>query len=66
MGYKAREKNDEFMRQARIVTNFTVEFANEFCENGKVDWVKLVEFNSAHIQTRQDRQRRNKYSAKKY
>ncbi|MBP8002453.1 MAG: cytosolic protein [Chloroflexi bacterium] len=68
LGYKAREKNDEFMdEQARIVTNFTVEFANEFCENGKVDWVKLVEFNSAHIEPGKIiRERRNKYSAKKY
>jgi len=31
---------------AKIITTFTVEFANEFCTKGKIDWVKLVKFNS--------------------
>jgi hypothetical protein len=63
LGHKAKEKNEEFMEEyAKIVTNFTVEFAGEFCENGKIDWVKLVEFNSAHLELRE---RRSRYSAKK-
>lgn len=67
LGHKAKERNEEFMEEySKIVTKFTVEFANEFCENGKIDWVKLVEFNSAHLdQDKQIRERRSRYSAKK-
>lgn len=51
LGHKAKEKNEEFLEEySKIVTNFTVEFAREFCENGKIDWIKLVEFNSAHLE----------------
>ncbi len=67
LGYRAKEKNEEFLdKYAEITTNFTVEFANEFCENGKIDWVKLVEFNSAHLeQGKQTREKRRRYSAPK-
>jgi hypothetical protein len=47
LGHRAKEKNEEFMEEyAKIITTFTVEFANEFCTKGKIDWVKLVKFNS--------------------
>lgn len=47
LGHKAKEKNEEFMEEyAKIITNFTVEFTKEFCHKGKIDWVKLVKFNS--------------------
>jgi hypothetical protein len=47
LGHRAKEKNEEFIEEyAKIVTTFTVEFANEFCTRGKIDWVKLVKFNS--------------------
>lgn len=67
LGHKAREKNEEFLEEySKIVTNFTVQFASEFCEDGKVNWVKLVEFNSAHLDpTKQVRERRSKYLVKK-
>jgi len=66
LGHQAKERNEEFFdEQAKIVTNFTVEFANEFCENGRIDWAKLVEFNSAHLeQGKQVGERRSKYSPK--
>jgi len=66
LGYRAKEKNEEFQNEyAGIITNFTVEFANEFCENGKIDWSKLVEFNSAHVEPgRQVRERRKTYHHK--
>jgi hypothetical protein len=67
LGYRAKEKNEEFLEEySRIVTNFTVEFASEFCENGKIDWKKLVEFNSAHLeQNRQIGERRSRYSVRR-
>lgn len=67
LGHKAKEKNEEFLEEySKIITNFTVEFAGEFCENGKISWVKLVEFNSAHLdQSRQVRERRSRYSTRK-
>ncbi len=50
LGYKAKEKNEEFLYSyAAIINSFTKEFTNEFClENGSVDWNKLVKYNSAH------------------
>jgi len=47
LGYKAKEKNEEFNDSyVQMINNFTVEFSNEFCINGIVDWEKLVKFNS--------------------
>ena len=47
LGYKAKEKNQEFQEQyATLINQFTAEFSKEFCPKGKIDWKKLVEFNS--------------------
>lgn len=48
LGYKAREKNDDFMLSyTQMINKFTREFSNSFCKkNGDIDWKKLVEFNS--------------------
>ena len=48
LGYKAREKNEEFMLSyTQMINKFTREFSNSFCKkNGDIDWMKLVEFNS--------------------
>ena len=48
LGYKAREKNDDFMLSyTQMINKFTREFSNNFCKkNGDIDWKKLVEFNS--------------------
>lgn len=51
LGYKAKERNEEFAEEyAKLVTVFTVEFANEFCIDGKINWEKLVQFNSGHTE----------------
>lgn len=49
IGHKAREKNDDFMESySQMINKFTKEFANDFCgDNGSIDWIKLVKFNSA-------------------
>jgi hypothetical protein len=48
LGHKARERNEKFVEAyAQIINKFTIEFANDFCEDGKINWEKLVKFNSS-------------------
>ena len=51
LGYRAKEKNDEFWQSyAQMINLFTIEFAAGFCNSsGQIDWKKLVEFNSGKI-----------------
>ena len=47
LGYKAKEKNETFLEAySTVINKFTLKFAQEFCENGKINWQKIVEFNS--------------------
>ena len=47
IGHKAKQKNEEFLEAYSVVVNkFTLEFAQRFCIDGKIDWEKLLEFNS--------------------
>ena len=47
IGYKAREKNEEFAENyAQIINKLTLEFSQKFCDNGKINWSKLVKYNS--------------------
>ncbi len=49
LGHKAKEKNDEFIKAySQIINKFTFEFSKEFCEeSGKINWIKLIKYNSA-------------------
>lgn len=49
LGNKAKEKNDDFNDSySQMINRFTREFAIEYCKsNGKIDWEKLVRFNSS-------------------
>ncbi|MDR0415379.1 MAG: cytosolic protein [Prevotellaceae bacterium] len=49
LGYKAKEKNDEFVKSySQMINKLTKEFANDFCkDNGEIDWEMLVRYNSA-------------------
>jgi hypothetical protein len=51
LGYRAREHNDTFeVQKDKLVNRFTREFLLEFCdENGAINWVKLVEYNSGNL-----------------
>lgn len=50
LGYKARERNDEFLEAyAQIINKFTLEFSQDFCVDGKIDWATLVKFNSSSL-----------------
>lgn len=47
LGYRAKERNEEFSKEyGRILNLFTNEFFQNFCTDGKIDWEKLVKFNS--------------------
>lgn len=47
LGHKARERNDEFMESYHVmITRFAREFAADFCTDDRIDWEKLVRFNS--------------------
>lgn len=48
IGYKAKERNDEFIEEYGMVINrFSKEFMDKFCaENGSIEWEKIVKFNS--------------------
>lgn len=48
LGYRAKQKNDEFNEEyAKIINRFTVQFSEKFCIDGKIDWESLVKFNSS-------------------
>jgi hypothetical protein len=51
IGFKAKEHNDNFNQgKAEIINRFTKSFIEIFCsETGKIDWEKLVEFNSGNL-----------------
>lgn len=46
LGYKAKEKNDEFLQSySQMINKFTLEFASDFSrDSGEIDWHKLVRF----------------------
>lgn len=48
LGYKAKEKNEEFYESyAQMINKFTIQFGNEFCDDGIINWTRIVEFNSS-------------------
>lgn len=48
LGHEALEKNDKAKEAyAEIVNRFTKEFFDQFTDNGKILWEKLVKYNSA-------------------
>lgn len=50
LGYKAKKHNDRFYKEKdRIINLFTDAFFKEFCDRGKINWKKIVEFNSGNL-----------------
>ena len=48
LAYKAKQKNETFTKSyAKVINKFTLEFGNEFCLDGEIDWKKLIKFNSS-------------------
>ncbi len=47
LGYQAKKRNEDFDKHyARIVNQFSKSFMNHFCDQGEINWDKLVQFNS--------------------
>jgi len=47
LGHQAKEKNEEFLKAyAKVVNQFTLKFAQDFCDDGVINWQKIVEFDS--------------------
>jgi len=47
IGHKAKQKNEDFHNAyIQVVNNLTLEFSKDFCDNGIINWEKLVKFNS--------------------
>ena len=47
LGYRAKERNQEFLEEyGRLINLFTQEFMDNFCTDGRINWEKLVRFNS--------------------
>ncbi|MBC7814331.1 MAG: cytosolic protein [Burkholderiales bacterium] len=50
LGYRAKEHTETFERQkAAVVNRFTQEFMSEFCDNGVINWERIVRFNSSNF-----------------
>jgi len=51
IGYRAKEHNETFLvEKSKLINRFTKEFIDRFClENGEINWVKLVQFNSGNL-----------------
>lgn len=48
LGHQAKQHNEEFIiAYPKIINGFSYQFINEFCDNGAIDWERLVKFNSA-------------------
>jgi len=48
LGHKAKEKTEEFVKSySQIINKFTQEFSDNFCDDGIINWGKLVAFNSS-------------------
>ena len=47
LGHQAKEKNEESIKAySKIINQFTLNLAQDFCVEGEINWQKIVEFNS--------------------
>ena len=45
---RAKEENDAFQKEyAKVINKFTELFISEFCNDGEINWAKLVKYNSS-------------------
>lgn len=58
LGHRAKERNEEFGKEyAKVANRFTAEFLRNYClDDGAIDWVKIVAFNSATIKPKKTKQ----------
>ena len=56
ISYKAKQRNEEFLESyAQSINKLVLEFSQEFCNDGKINWAKLVEYNSGFEKIRKER-----------
>jgi len=49
LGHRAKERNEKFMEIYSVIINkFSQEFLEDFCDQGKINWERLVRFNSSN------------------
>lgn len=47
LGHQAKLRNDEFLQAYAVIVNkFTQEFISKFCDDGAINWKRLVQYNS--------------------
>lgn len=47
IGHAAKQKSEEFVvAYSKVVNNLTYEFSKDFCDDGLINWEKLLKFNS--------------------
>ena len=50
LGYKAKQHNDKFIKgKNKLLNSFTQEFLKDFCDNGVIEWEKIVQYNSGNL-----------------
>lgn len=50
LGHQAKRHNQHYEEERAVLINkFTAEFSKDFCVDGRIDWKKLVQFNSGNI-----------------
>lgn len=50
IGFRAKQHNEFFIEEkTRIINFFTQQFLSDFSMNGKIDWLRLVKFNSENF-----------------
>lgn len=55
-GYQAKIRNEELaIEYARVLNLFTQQFMNDFCIDGRIEWERLVHFNSGRPQPKSQR-----------
>ncbi len=55
LGYRAKQHNTKFVKQrAKIINLFTQEFLKEFCDDGVINWKRVVEFNSGNLDIKRE------------
>ena len=51
LGHQAKERNEEFDSEyARIINSLVTGFIAKFCDDGKINWTLLTEYNSKSIE----------------
>lgn len=52
LSYRAKEHNESFFqKKAQLINQFTEKFSLKFCVKGRIDWEKLVQYNSGNLDT---------------